>query len=708
MAEEKQEGFFDLKQLCSEEATVNLKFYNFDNGILKEDKKTTNQIFSYSDDSVGEELKAISYSFGTPFFADIIQKFNKSIILCGNEKILADGLLKASQMQLLQKDMIKLLAKNDSEKVILNYVKSKKLELYIPKEVVFHNKIYLMNFDNEHYRIYTGSANMSDMAHSLKQGEIRLYSDLKENYDKLSEDFEEIKDKYFQLLEPELIEVVHKNNDYLEEHPDEIPFDKKVRKEKVVYFDRTKIKNNNIVYDLNEIEKLEKEREEISKKLPKLKEHNHQIIYTDEAMSNANAVIKSYHLNQIEKEEQREFPDMIIDYQNNKIYLNNVMYDDEIEDEDIRNCFECLKQFCDGIENYTTDKDKEKIKNAEKSMFKFLIWSFLAPFLPKIRYIGKLCIKGKVITNYPKIGFIMGSGVNGKTSIMRLISKFLLGKIATPIKKENFKKKYFDIQKLKNTSSPLFFDDITMTLDRTTFEKMIKDDEYGVDCEVNGCNYPSIIFTSNQESDISKDQILRRTFNICTQCKKIDENKAMEDGYEIDEIINDYGNIGLFSKISYDYIFPAIQSFIDKIKKEEKITPNDYDFYKICSEGICNEYKRVYNTDLLPDYMKTYTYNELRKLDNVNENTKDLLLTWLKVNPDYFELINKGSESFIKISDNMNNAKIKEIGRKLPANFEIKEDIDGFIIKQEIFEEFLNVKFSKGLFGKIKITFTTA
>ena len=223
MEYENKQEMFDLLKDFTDFESAKLDFYNFDSGILDRESFTAKDVFSFEGIEKGKELRVSSFSFGTKFFTKAIQLFEKTIVLCGLEEIIPYSIKHSNNIQGFQNDLIQSLTKGD-EKILAEYIKNGKLELYIPTKHLYHGKYYLMNFDDNNYRLYTGSSNFSDSAHSLRQGEVRLISNKKENYDIFNEIFEKTKSEDYQILNPDVYKGVKDDGDFLKKHPEKVQF----------------------------------------------------------------------------------------------------------------------------------------------------------------------------------------------------------------------------------------------------------------------------------------------------------------------------------------------------------------------------------------------------------------------------------------------------------------------------------------------------
>ena len=696
----KDDGYLSLLDNFTNFESAKLEFLNMDNGVLARESYTAKEMFTYNGQEKGKELRVSSFSFGTTFFTKIIQLFDKSIVLCGYESIIPYSIKHSNNIQGLQKDLIKDLVRNSNEQIIIDYIKSGKLELYVPIEHLYHNKGFLMNFNDIDYRIYLGSANMSDSAHSVKQGEFRLFSNKKENYDVLNELFENTKNKHFQRLKPELYFGVKGDSDYLEKHPEEVPFNEKGLNEKIIYIDTNYVNDDEEEkkYDFRAISDNMIKLEEDEKKLPKPKQNKkiNELIYNEDYVKKVCTFTKQRFFRKEEQEKIVEYPILEIDYYSNSIYMNGKEYSNEPSDDDIKKCFDLLKFYFDGIDKYTTELDKNKVAETKKEIFKFMIWAFLSVFIGKIRF---LCDKfdAKPIDIYPKIGFILGEGSNGKTGFIKILTKLITGQILEPLDKSFFTREALNDKQLIKTCCPIIFDDIDKAIDGTNFEKLVKDDVYGVRVEKNNSNYSPVIFTTNKKVDISKDQIIRRVFFSSTQCRKLNIQRLYNEQYNLEKTIEEYGNIALFSVLAYKYILPKINEINDKYINNEQVLPSELDFYNVMSSAIIQEYKRIYNIEDIPQYFGIYTINDLRFIDKASEETKKKICNWLITIPHCFE----EKEDFIVISDINNSREIMKL--KFPPYLTIHNIPNGISIKKNELEQFLDTKIilksKKKIFG---------
>lgn len=134
-----------------------------------------------------DELKAITYSYTVSFIAEIMKNFKSGEVIFGAENLIKKDLARLFAAQKAANNDIK---KNS---YLQNRMNKDEFQPRVLKELVSHEKVYLLKSNDNRFRVVLGSANFSRRAWGGKQRESFIVCDDKEAYDRFLEQYEELR-----------------------------------------------------------------------------------------------------------------------------------------------------------------------------------------------------------------------------------------------------------------------------------------------------------------------------------------------------------------------------------------------------------------------------------------------------------------------------------------------------------------------------------
>ena len=120
-----------------------------------------------------DQLYAITYSSGLGFVCKLLDHFEQAEIIFGCEDVLDYSMqsIMAYQCRLIER------MRNEPYRKLSDRVENGTLHLYVARNVLSHEKIYLLSAKNGRKRVVMGSANMSASAFEGRQRENICYMD---------------------------------------------------------------------------------------------------------------------------------------------------------------------------------------------------------------------------------------------------------------------------------------------------------------------------------------------------------------------------------------------------------------------------------------------------------------------------------------------------------------------------------------------------
>ena len=126
-----------------------------------------------------DNLCAITYSSGIGFVCELLDRFEQAEIIFGCEDVMDYSMqsVMAYQCKLIER------MRNKAYKKLAERVENGTLHLFVARDILSHEKIYLLSAKDGRKRVIMGSANMSAAAFEGRQRENICYMDGDEAFD---------------------------------------------------------------------------------------------------------------------------------------------------------------------------------------------------------------------------------------------------------------------------------------------------------------------------------------------------------------------------------------------------------------------------------------------------------------------------------------------------------------------------------------------
>lgn len=639
-----------------------------------------------------DELYVVTYSYGLKFIEQIIKKFAYAEIIVGNDKLIEKQLAEIMANQEYNFSFAKVIYNQkfvhdyiSETPYLLSRVRDETFRVFVPEDLISHQKIYLLKSKDGRFRTIAGSANFSSSAWRNKQLEEFICFDEKEAYDYFFDKFETLRELSTDEISIKAIEAKT-----TEEAMEELPVFKKIKaknslviKSDAVIESETVLKTNNLNSQIFNALK--------SVKLTKDKQGNALIETKD-----VTVLFNELKHNQDKKNEQESnYPQFVLDYANRTATYNNQSFNLTPSREDVsQNIREIVKYF-DSFDSCIEEGENNfaELKTLKRTYWKILNYMFLSPFLG---YFRSLVHENDFDeTLYPIYLIITGDSGIGKTSFIRFVQKLMLND--SHLHKyfaKRLKKKEFDSLKIFAKGVPLLIDE----MDNERWGKLkssVKADDFLF--EQKYINHPCFIMPSNNITFLDSD-IQRRCIHFTIDIR-LDETKT---GYKTREICHFLRSVS--NALYCEYIprmFDFLSSVQDKIQMTEVTERWIPDIYKgssallksiFCDFGIA-----------MPDGFDEFDINDYKGNFEKLENAKQILLVTYRANAEIFEKL-KG-QNVIQIdftsynNDWKNKRNINILARDLPRYFDCKQHGLKLQMNSEEFTKFTGIKIKRGIFG---------
>lgn len=637
---------------------------------------------------VFDTIKAITFSYDIDFMESILQYFKYGEIILG-----ADFLVqKDNKLNTLLKEVLTNSYQTTnilrSHEKLVSMIQSGDVNFRTPAFVLDHRKIYLLKSDTGKTRVITASANMSKKAWNGDHMEFFEYDDTAFCYDEYEKDFETAWLNSQEI--PYNVVAVKKDTDIINGNP----IIKKVLKTKtaVVLQQVAKpISVNNIEYVINHEKLNEQYGQLLSGVVIKSKKGLVEIVpeTVEKIKCNFAKIQQQAQVNSV----QKEYPELIIDYDNKEIKLNDNVLDLFPTEKEIKNDIESLIDIFGEFDKFLGDTNK--LKNAH---FKLLNAIFVSPFNAKFRCVCK--IQDIDTSSLPIFLLVASETANcGKTFMISVALKMMTGRKITPSNNTDLNKTKICNLQMVYKGIPVFIDE----MDASSFARikdLIKNPERCEDNQIE--NMPMLIFASN--NILEPDETLRKRMVFLKIDARLPSN--------IDQ--SAYKSLGrsrirnLGTGFYREYLRRMIEKLsplLEKIILKENI-PDDYypDLMQISSNVILSIFTD-YGYDI-PLPFTTLTWNgdysvnspsvsedAFAKIEEFYQNNKNLFS--IQKDSVIIELGNSTDNK--KMTDSWKNTLPSELNAKI---LNLKNSIRITLNRQEL-EKRLNIRFGKiTLFGR--------
>lgn len=438
-----------------------------------------------------DTLHAITYSSGIGFVYQLLEMFQKAEIVFGCDEVISYSL---QEIMAYQCKTIERLRESASKRKIdlIARIEKGTLRFFVARNVLSHEKIYLLSAENGRKRVVMGSANMSFAAFGGKQRENISYIDGDKAYNWYW-------DCYCQLKEESTDEVAQESLLCADdaENLEQLPIARTIQVKKALVLQPVQEAKEEVRF-VSDIKNLAAK---FSAAVPK-PDKKGKLMLSPEKMKTIRRQVVAGKTK--EKELQSEYPQLEIFPDEGLVRLNDATLDLQPSHEEVAKDIGLFLKYMDGYEKFNGDK-----KGMQRRYFEFANWFFCSPFMACMR---DMAVRyNQNLLPYPVFGLVYGQSKAGKTSFLETLLKMMIGQ-KTKISAPDFTRS--SIEGLKRTvkGAPIIVDDLTNTRFNQHAIETIKNDDFGV---ADGLlHYPAVVISANEDVKAVAPEVIRRTV-IC-------------------------------------------------------------------------------------------------------------------------------------------------------------------------------------------------
>lgn len=433
-------------------------------------------------------LYAITYSSGIGFIHQLLDLFDYAEIIFGFEDVMTYDLQEILAFQSMTLERLRE-SNSLSKQNLIEKVGNQSLKLYVARQKLSHEKIYLLESDDGRKRVIMGSANMSHSAFSGKQRENICFLDDDQAYEWYKGTFETLKDLSTDKISVSALQVADEA-----ENLQEIPVMQTVKiKKAMVIQPETELKE-----DLRFVLDVKKLAGKLSPFMPKAEKTGRMMLSPDVVTHTRRRIVEGVVQ---EKELRSEYPRLVIDTQLAEVTLNGKRVNLNPSQAEIH---QDVNLFLDYMEGYS--KFHGDVTGLQLKYYAFAVWFFTTPLMATVR---NMAVRhGHTLLPYPVFGLIYGQSKAGKTTFLETLLKMMIGQ-KTKLTAPDFTRSSIDGLKRTVMGAPIIVDDLTQTRFAQHATETIKNDEFGVVEDLN--HYPAVVISANEDVKAVAPEIARRT-----------------------------------------------------------------------------------------------------------------------------------------------------------------------------------------------------
>lgn len=619
-----------------------------------------------------DHLRVVTFAYGLGFVTQMLKHFKTIEIILGHEATVKYDI---KEVMAFQKEALKKIRRHAS---LIDRVKDGSVRIWIAKEILAHEKIFILSSDDGRTRIIAGSANFTSRAFSGDQREFigHFENDLKA-YDYFSQEFDFMRDSStYEIVESAI--YASEDDEKATEH---LPIVQEAIAREAGVIVKESAEDDERIEFITDVSAL---RDHYSQCATFFKKKDGMIKLTPQK---AHELIRAERKQvQEEKTKRKEYPQFIIDYDKCSASLNGKPYDMAFTPDTVKEVLCRIDSFFSGYNDFIGDS-----KQAKKTYFKVLNFMFLSPFMARLRYVAEM--NGFSNEYFPYFVVLYGKKSAGKTAFVDMAQVVMFGRDLGRYEPSSFTPT--DVKTLIREASgvPCHINDVTRERFNRAGSETLKCD--GCIITEKLINHPTFIITTNEVDTIRSD-FNKRVFlatidltqdNVTAASKK---KKVYENSRKITTA---------FYQCYLSHMIPLVEEMISRMKSPSQADIEDNwvpDVFALSSDVILQIYNDV-GIDP-PDYVQSLEYSDYFGSISIAQRAKDQILRDWQHNQENFKVYRKQNQLVYYAGEHGYDA--DNLIKSLPEVLEATRAGTKVIMRLDEAEQFFKTTFKKRLFGR--------
>ena len=609
-----------------------------------------------------DQLYAITYSSGLGFVCKLLDHFEQAEIIFGCEDVLDYSMqsIMAYQCRLIER------MRNEPYRKLSDRVENGTLHLYVARNVLSHEKIYLLSAKNGRKRVVMGSANMSASAFEGRQRENICYMDGDEAFDWYMECYQTLKEKSTDEIVKNAILFADDG-----EHLEELPIAKTVRAKKALVIQTVSEEQKEEVRFALDVKGLAAK---FKPCVPKPDKKGKLMLSPDKVRIIRKRMVESKTL---EKEQRSEYPQLDVEPDEGCVTLNDQRLDLTPPKVEIEKDVELFLRYMDGYKKFHGDHIGMQLR-----YYEFANWFFCSPFMACMRDMAVRYNQNTL--PYPVFGLVYGQSKAGKTSFLETLLKMMIGQ-KTKISAPDFTRSSIDSLKQTVHGAPIIVDDLTNTRFNQHAIETIKNDDFGIAEHLT--NYPAVVISANEDVKAVAPEVIRRTV-ICRVQAGLTNTEVMSSNI-VRTVQREIGTA--FYREYLRRMLEIVPELLELMKNDEQDSAPD--ILKASSQILMDIFKE-YGPAELPEYIRTLSLEDYFSEKVTGSYAIKTIRDAWKTSRNSFEIYPRTNELCYNAGATYEADRIL---KELPETLEVRKSRDCLMMNLEEAQNFFGISFKKPL-----------
>ena len=541
--------------------------------------------------------------------------------------------------------------------------------LFVAREKLSHEKIYLLSASDGRKRVVMGSANMSYAAFGGRQRENICYIDGSSAYDWYLNSYNEFRDECTDQIFKETLAIADDG-----EHIEEIPIARTVRAKKALMLETVETSKEDVRFALD----VKGLAARFASSVPK-PDKKGKILLSPEKIKIIRRQIVADKTK--EKELRSEYPQLEVFVDEDTVKLNGDNMDLAPSREEITQDVSLFLRYMGGYEKFHGD-----VAGMQRRYFEFANWFFCSPFMGCMRDMAVHYNQNTL--PYPVFGLVYGQSKAGKTSFLETLLKMMIGQ-KTKISAPDFTRS--SIEGLKRTvkGAPIIVDDLTNTRFNQHAIETIKNDDFDIADHL--VHYPAVVISANEDVKAVAPEVIRRTV-VCRVQAGLTNTEVMRSNV-VRTVQREIGTA--FYREYLRRMLEVVPDLLEEIKCDENESAPDI---LAVSSAIIVSIIKEHTEEDLPAFVRELTLDDYFSERVTGSYAMKVICDAWKTSQTSFEISERTNELRYNAGATWEADRIL---KELPETLEAHKSRDWLVMNLNDAKEFFGIDFKKSWLSRI-------
>lgn len=616
-----------------------------------------------------DALHAITYSSGISFIYRLLDFFKEAEVIFGCDEVLSYSLQEVMAYQYKTIERMRETA-GKMKLDLVSRIEQKTLRFYVARNVLSHEKLYLLSSKDGRKRVIMGSANMSFSAFGGRQRENICYVDGDQAYDWYW-------DCYCHLREDSTDEIAKQSllcaDD--EENLEELPIARTVFVKKALVLQPVEDVREEVRFFLD----IKNLATKFAPSVPKPDKKGKLLLSPEKIRTVRRQVVTN---KEKERDLRKEYPQLEVFPNGGVAKLNDVILDLSPPREEIKKDVGLFFKYMDGYEKFHGD-----VNGLQRRYYEFANWFFCSPFMACMR---DMAVRyNQNLLPYPVFGLLYGQSKAGKTSFLMTLLKMMIGQ-ETKLSAPDFTRSSIEALKRTVKGAPIIVDDLTNARFNQHAIETIKNDDFGVSDQL--LCYPAVVISANEDVRAVAQEVIRRTV-ICRVQAGLTNTEVMRNNL-VHTVQKELGTA--FYREYLRRMLPIVYDLLEELKTDNSESPPD--ILAASSQVLMDIFKEHMGQEL-PPYIRVLTLEDYFSEKVTGSHAIKTIRSAWQTSRESFEISEQSNE--IRYNAGV-HYEAERILKELPETLEAYKSRDWVVMNLAAAREFFDIPFKRSWLDRFR------